>query len=382
MENRVLNVGIIGLGEVAQVIHFPVLEALPHLYRITAICDISPKLVEFMGEKHHVPGRYTDAKELVKQKDIDIVFVLNSDEYHAECAIAAANEKKHVLIEKPMCLTKTEADAIIEARDRNGVTIMVGYMRRYASSFVEAIKEIGGFDRILYARVRDIIGPRDAFVRPTSRVVSFNDIPDEMKTDRQVRAEKLVREATGLSPDSPYFGFYQFLCGLSSHDLSAMREAIGMPHRILGAKLSIGENVFSNTFFNAVFDYGKFGVTFETGLDGQGRFDAHVEVYASHKSVKVQYDTPYIRHLPVRLHVQETEGESYKESIIRPTFIDPYTLELKELHGAITQGLTPKTTPEDYKQDLDIFNMIIETLIEQDKAGTSSGDELAGGESQ
>ncbi len=361
MKQPLLNVGMIGLGEVAQVIHIPVLKSLPQHYRIAAFCDISPKLVEDMGRKHGVTRLYTDASEMVKQDDLDVVFVLNSDEYHAECAISAANHNKHVFIEKPMCLTVSEADAIIEARDRNRVQIMVGYMRRYAASFVEAVKEIGDFEQIKYARIRDIVGPNRFFVDPTSHVVAYDDIPAALREDKQRRAERLVREATGFGPESPYFMFYRFLCGLSSHDLSAMREAIGMPKRVLGAKLAMGEHIF-DIFFNAVFDYGAFGVTFETGFDGQGRFDAHVEVYSRQKSVKVQYNTPYIRHLPVELEIQETRGEKFIRSVVRPTYTDPYTLEMKHLYDVITRGHAPKTTPEDYKKDLAIFKMIMDAL--------------------
>ncbi|WP_461671286.1 Gfo/Idh/MocA family oxidoreductase, partial [Mycobacterium tuberculosis] len=90
-----MNVGIIGLGEVAQVIHLPVLELYPDRFRIHALCDISPTLVREMGAKYKVDHLYGEALELVKQPDLDVVFVLNSDEYHAECAIAAADAGKH-----------------------------------------------------------------------------------------------------------------------------------------------------------------------------------------------------------------------------------------------------------------------------------------------
>lgn len=359
MERKILNVGLIGLGEVAQIIHLPVLQSLPEYYRITALCDISSRLVEHLGQQYGVEGRYTSAADLVRQEDIDIVFVLNSDEYHAECAIEAIRRRKHVFMEKPMCLTFEEADAIIAERDRYGVTVMVGYMRRYAASFVEAVREIGGLDRIAYARVRDIIGPNHFFIRPTSRTVSFDDIPEAAKADRKERAERLGIAATGLAPDSPLFGVYRFLTGLGSHDLSAMREALGMPAGVLGAKFSQQQG---SVFLTVLFDYGTFTVTYETGMDQQGRFDAHIEVYASHKSVKVQYDTPYIRHLPTKWYVNETSGENYKESVMRPTLTDPYTLELKTLHEIIAEKRTPKTTPEDYKNDLIVFKMIMDKL--------------------
>ncbi|MBW7455448.1 Gfo/Idh/MocA family protein [Paenibacillus sepulcri] len=359
MHRKILNVGLIGLGEVAQVIHLPVLESLPDYFRITALCDISPRLLEHLGHRYGVENLYTDMSDLVKQEDLDVVFVLNSDEYHADCAIEAISRNKHVFIEKPMCLTNAETDAIIALRDRHQVVVMVGYMRRYAASFVEAVQEIGGLKNITYARVRDIIGPNHYFIQPTSRTVSFDDIPESAKADRKARAEQMGIAATGLKPESPIFGVYRFLTGLGSHDLSAMREALGMPQGVIGAKVSQQQG---SIFLTAIFDYGHFSVVYETGMDQQGRFDAHIEVYSSHKSVKVQYDTPYIRHLPVKLFVSETEGETYKESVIRPTLTDPYTLELKALHQAITENGAVKTTPEDFREDLLLFEMIINKL--------------------
>ncbi|MBO7746731.1 Gfo/Idh/MocA family oxidoreductase [Paenibacillus sp. MWE-103] len=359
MARTALNVGMIGLGEVAQVIHLPVLQSLADRFRVTALCDISPRLVEHLGQQYNVENRYTNMADLVKQPDIDVVFILNSDEYHAECAIEAIRHGKHVFMEKPMCLTAAEADAIITERDRHNVTVMVGYMRRYAASFTELVKEIGGLDQIAYARVRDIIGPNGYFIRPTSPTVAFDDIPKSAKADRAARSERLGIEATGLEPSSPLFGVYRFLTGLGSHDLSAMREALGMPLGVVGAKVTQQPG---SIFLTAIFDYGRFSVTYETGMDQQGRFDAHIEVYASRKSVKVQYDTPYIRHLPTKLFINETEGEQYKESVIRPTLTDPYTLELNELYEVLTEKKTPKTTPEDYKNDLRIFGMIMDSL--------------------
>jgi predicted dehydrogenase len=85
-------------------------------------------------------------------------------------------------------------------------------------------------------------------------------------------------------------------------------------------------------------------------------------VYGDTKSVRVEYDTPYIRHLPTTLAVSETVGEAYTETVERPTYTDPYTRELEYFHEVVTTGGQPKTTPEDYKQDLQIFRMIIDSL--------------------
>lgn len=357
---RKLKVGLIGLGEVAQIIHLPILRQLSDRYEIAALCDISETLLRHMGEQYGVANLYTDAKKLTEQDDLDAVFVLNSDEYHAECAIWAANHGKHVLIEKPMCLTLSEADAIIEARDRTGVQAMVGYMRRFAPAFVEAVEQVKQMPAIRYAKVRDIIGHNRLFIEQSSNVIRYSDIPEEALQDRRRRAEQLVHEAIGGDAPQPLKNAYRLLCGLSSHDLSAMREIIGMPNRVVSA---VQWN--EGRYITAILEFDGFYASFETGVDDVRRFDAHIEVFGDAKQIRVQYNTPYIRHLPTTLHVQETAGEAYSEREIRPTFKCPYTHELEYFYDVVVHDQEPKTTPEDYKNDLVLFRMIIDALAVQ-----------------
>ena len=54
----VLKVGVIGLGEVAQVVHLPVLAALPQLFEIRSACDLSPRLLRQVGDRFAIPARY------------------------------------------------------------------------------------------------------------------------------------------------------------------------------------------------------------------------------------------------------------------------------------------------------------------------------------
>ena len=51
-----------------------------------------------------------------------------------------------------------------------------------------------------------------------------------------------------------------------------------------------------------------FVALYETGVDDQVRFDAHLEVYGETAELRVQYDTPYIRHLPTTVVLDRTEG--------------------------------------------------------------------------
>ena len=50
--------------------------------------------------------------------------------------------------------------------------------------------------------------------------------------------------------------------------------------------------------------------------------------------------------------------------MIRPTFTDPYTVELLHFYEVVSHNVQPKTTAEDFLQDLDLFEMIINALRE------------------
>ena len=352
----VLRVGVIGLGEVAQVVHLPVLAALPQLFSVESACDISPTLVSQVGDRFSIPRRYATTTELVAAGDIDAVLVLNSDEYHAECVVDALDHGLHVLVEKPMCLSPREAEAIIAARDRSGCTVMVGYMRRFAPAFLDAVERLPSLGRINFARVHDVIGRNRLIVDQTAYVVRPDDLGPAALEERWDRGRRLVADAIGDVPPS-LANAYRLLCGLGSHDLSAMRELLGPPAGVHAAR-----QWRDGGYLAALLDYGDYVVSYETGVDDQLRFDAHLEVYGDSVSLRVQYDTPYVRHLPTTLHIEESAGDAITRSVSRPHLKDPYTHELEYFHAMVASGRTPKTSPEDFVEDLDLFAELIRHL--------------------
>jgi predicted dehydrogenase len=133
-----------------------------------------------------------------------------------------------------------------------------------------------------------------------------------------------------------------------------MREIIGMPQSVSGAVLTLPG------IFSVLFKYDDFPVTYESGLTGVPTFDAHIEVYSRDKIVRVQFDTPYVKGLPVTLTIREKVGDGgYQERMIRKTYTDPYTLEFLELYDCVTTGKKPKTNVEDSRKDIELFQMIL-----------------------
>jgi hypothetical protein len=154
--HRIVKVGIIGCGEIVQVAHIPTFNFLSDHFTITYLCDVSPESLAHSAQKivNHTPKTTQDPAELCASPEVDLVFIASSDEYHASHVVAGLERNKNVFVEKPMALCLRDADAIIAAEERSKGKVMVGYMRRYATAFLDTVKEIGGMDKILYARVR------------------------------------------------------------------------------------------------------------------------------------------------------------------------------------------------------------------------------------
>ena len=159
MGPRRINVGIIGCGEAAQVIHIPVLNQLYLLFKITFICSSSLDALDFVSQRvlNHVPERTTDAAVLCASPDVDVVFVLSSDELHPRHTKLALANHKHVFVEKPLAMSLFDAHDIVEAEKLSRGIVFVGYMRRYAAGFHDIHEEIKQLGNVLFARVRGML---------------------------------------------------------------------------------------------------------------------------------------------------------------------------------------------------------------------------------
>ena len=101
---------------------------------------------------------------------------------------------------------------------------------------------------------------------------------------------------------------------------------------------------------------------YESGIHNIPVFDAHIEVYSNEKTVRIQYDTPYIKGLPIKIYITENDGGALKETTLLPTYEDAYTQELRELYESFTAGKPAKTTIDDAENDLKICQMILRAL--------------------
>lgn len=353
--SKPLKLGIIGCGEVAQIIHLPALRELPDLFQVTALCDVSPAVLAAVGADQPQAARFTEPRDLIENGGVDAVLVSNPHVYHAEVALMAIRAGRHVLIEKPMCITLAEADALQEAEARSAVTVQVGYMRRYAPAFLQAVERVAAIRaEILFARVHDVIGMNALIIESTSKVHRATDIGADVidRGNKLLAAKTLEAIGEGTTPRATA---YALLLGLGSHDVSAMRELIGLPQGVLYAAQRAGGRMIT-----AAFDYGTFVCQFETGVNRIPHFDAFLEVAAPTEIIRVEYDTPYVRHLPARLRtISAADPAGFSETTSFPTRNDSFVAEWRAFHDNVTRGKRPKTSVEDSREDIALFTRMV-----------------------
>lgn len=230
-------------GLVTQVVHIPTLNSMSHLFQITYLHDVSEaamKHAELKVAGDMRPKTTRLVEELCTAPNVDLVLIATSDAFHASQTTLALQANKHVFLEKPIALTLQDADRIIKAdKAAGGAKVFLGYMRRYAAAFEDAVKEVGSIGHIRYARVRDIIGPNSVFIEQSGTYPrTFNDYreedSEELCAKTQGNYEQALQKELGVMATEEASTMWQMLSSLGSHDLSAMREILGMPTSVVG----------------------------------------------------------------------------------------------------------------------------------------------------
>lgn len=343
-----LSVGLIGLGEVAQLMHLPLLADDPR-FRIAAVTDVSPSLRDHVAARYNVPRVHADAAALLADPDVEAAFILTPDHLHADLLEQAIRAKKHVFIEKPATLTAAQLRPLIELDRNNDRIVFVGYMRRFSRPFLELKRRLPARAEIRHVRVRDLIRESKFFVDQTRHVFRPTDVPQDLVEAGRARTQALLRSVMGEGAPADAVRAYQVLTGLSSHSFSAMRELLGPPKGVAAARQHRGENV------TVLFDYGSFTAVYEAVIHDVARFDSGIEVLTLNQHFRMNYDTPYIRNLPTRLEITTSSDTETGTETIGPVYEDPFRIELGAFHEAVATGKKPKTTLADSLADLELF---------------------------
>ena len=150
----ILRIGIIGCGGIANGKHMPALKKQKDV-QMVAFCDIIEERAVKAAKDYGTPDAktYTDYKELLEDKTIDVVHVCTPNKEHSFITIDALEAGKHVMCEKPMAKTYAEAKAMLDAAKRTGKKLTIGYQNRHTPQalYVKQACDEGVLGDIYYA---------------------------------------------------------------------------------------------------------------------------------------------------------------------------------------------------------------------------------------
>jgi predicted dehydrogenase len=100
-----------------------------------SICDISPERTAVAQQDFPTAAIFNDVAEMLNAPELDLVVIVLPHNLHAPIAIQASQAGKHVVVEKPMCITTEEATAMIEAARAAGKMVSVFHNRRQDADY-------------------------------------------------------------------------------------------------------------------------------------------------------------------------------------------------------------------------------------------------------
>lgn len=129
-----LNIGIIGAGRIGSLHAKSITYNVPSA-KVLGITDVKKAGLAELAATLGIEKNYSDYKGMLADKEIDAVLICSSTDTHADIAIEAAKAGKHIFCEKPVDLTPEKVRAVIEAVEKAGVKLQVGFNRRFDHNF-------------------------------------------------------------------------------------------------------------------------------------------------------------------------------------------------------------------------------------------------------
>lgn len=136
---KTVRAAVIGCGSWGRN-HARVYRELPDV-ELAAVSDLNPQTAQQIGERYGATF-CTDPSPIINDPSIDLISICTPTITHADIAIAAIEAGKHILVEKPMTNTVSEAKMLIRAAEKHGSKLAVGFVERFNPAVQEAIKRV------------------------------------------------------------------------------------------------------------------------------------------------------------------------------------------------------------------------------------------------
>jgi predicted dehydrogenase len=349
-----VRVGVVGGGLVAQAEHIPHLSALRDRFSLVALAEPSRTVREALGARYGIAGLHSDYRELLDPGGVDAVVVCSPAGTHAPVVLDALEAGLHVFVEKPMCITIADADAIVAARDRAGKVVQVGTMKRYDPA-VEAMLESlpATADDLRYVSVVVNDPEFDPYFEPGD-VVRGADVPAALIDETRRSEAEQVEQAVGAGDEDTVRAFSESFLGSLLHDLNVVHAALEKLGEPLPAEVVAGD------WWNggrAV--YGA--LRLRNGARVDGAWIQLLETFEYRETIQLmfaeevhvlEFPSPWLKQHPTTYRRSRRDGRTAEIRIVN-AFDEAFSRELRHFHECVVDGAPCRTPPEDARRDID-----------------------------
>ncbi|MBR5859586.1 MAG: Gfo/Idh/MocA family oxidoreductase [Clostridia bacterium] len=148
-----LKIGVVGAGNIAKNAHLPAYKNCSNCKPV-AICDLDYERAKRVAAMYEIPEVYASAEEMIAKADIDAVDICTWNNAHCPVLIAAANAGKHVICEKPLAMSLSDALLMEKAVKENNIIFMLAVPSRfgYANMYLRDMYDRGELGDVYYAK--------------------------------------------------------------------------------------------------------------------------------------------------------------------------------------------------------------------------------------
>ena len=150
-----IRVGLVGGGGIVDA-HIRGYRAYADTIKVVAVADVVTETAQRRAAELDATP-YTDFRQMINEADLDAVDICLPHYLHAEAIVAAAEAGKHILCEKPLCLTVEQAELVQRAVSKAGVTLMCAHNQLYLPAVTKAkqLLDDGVLGTVYEVRVTD-----------------------------------------------------------------------------------------------------------------------------------------------------------------------------------------------------------------------------------
>ncbi len=307
-----VNVGIIGAGRIGKLHAENLAYRIPEA-NVIAIADINLEAAQKCAADFQIPSAVQDHVEIMKNPDIEAVIICSSTDTHAWMIEEAAAAGKHIFCEKPIDFDLARIDSALEAVDKAGVKLQIGFNRRFDPSF---------------KRVREMVAAGKIGTPHILRITSRDPEPPPIE---------YIKVSGGIFLDMTIhdFDMARYLIGDEVGEIYAAGGVMVDP--AIGQAGDIDTAVIVLRFEN-----GTIG-TIDNSRRAVYGYDQRVEVFGSEGMVAVSNNTPDT--------AVYSDAEGVHSSLPLFFFVERYTeayvAEMREFIECVQQDKTPSVTGTD-----------------------------------